>query len=163
MHLKKITFVLLYLLLSQTAKAQKDSNINWITFQQLEDSLAVKPKKVFIEFYADWCIYCKKMEKVAFKNPKVISKLNANYYAVKMNAESTDTIFFGGDTFINKQIGKKRNPTHDIPLLLASRNNKEFSLPAIVILDEKFKISARYFEYLDNKKMLKAIKQTSMK
>ncbi|WP_299672968.1 thioredoxin fold domain-containing protein [uncultured Tenacibaculum sp.] len=159
MILKKITYILLLYLLPQSITAQQNSSINWITFQQLEDSLSVKPKKVFIDFYADWCIYCKKMEKVAFKNPKVISKLNTSYYAVKMNAESTDKIFLGGDTFINKQIGKKRNPTHDIPLLLASRNNKDFSLPAIIILDEKFKISARYFEYLDSKKMLKAINQ----
>ena len=159
MHLKGTTYILLFYLLTQSIVAQQNNSINWITFQQLEDSLSVKPKKVFIDFYAEWCIYCKKMEKVAFKDAKVIAKLNADYYAVKMNAESTDTIFFGGDTFINKQIGKKRNPTHDIPLLLASRNNKDFSLPAIVILDENFKISARYFEYLDRKKMLKAISQ----
>ena len=136
--------------------AQEDS-IHWLSFEQLEDSLASKPKKVFIDFYADWCAYCKKMDKAAFKDKNVISLLNSEYYAVKMNAETTETIVFGGDSYSNKEIGQKRNPTHEIPLLLASRKNRPFSLPAIVILNEKFEITDRYFEYLSPKKMNKVL------
>ena len=66
--------------------AQKEQ-VNWISFEQLEDSLNVKPKKILISFYADWCSYCKKMDKVAYQDEKVISILNKDYYAVKMNAE----------------------------------------------------------------------------
>ncbi|MEM8847061.1 MAG: thioredoxin fold domain-containing protein [Bacteroidota bacterium] len=151
-----ILFSLMMLLLSTEAFAQEDE-IQWISFEQLEDSLASKPKKVFIDFYADWCAYCKKMDKAAFKDKDVISLLNSEYYAVKMNAETTETIVFGGDTYNNKEIGQKRNPTHEIPLLLASRENRPFSLPAIVILNEKFEITDRYFEYLSPKKMNKVL------
>ncbi len=156
MNFKIVTYIVLCLLLSQKAIAQRNDRINWITFEQLQDSLSAKPKKVCIDFYADWCVYCKKMDKVAFKDPAIISKMKKEYYAVKMNAESTDTIVFGGDTFVNTQVGK-RKPTHQIPLLLASRETIPFSLPAIVILNEKFEITARYFEYMDNKKLLKAL------
>lgn len=158
MNIKKVTYLILYLLLSQNLGAQQDAKVHWLTFEQLEDSLAIKPKKVFIDFYADWCVYCKKMDKVAFKNATVISKLNKEYYAVKMNAESTDTIVFGGEIFVNKQVGKKRNPTHEIPLLLASRKNYPFSLPVMVILNKKFEVTNRYFEYLDSKRLLEALK-----
>ncbi len=144
------------LLFSFWAGAQ-ENHIDWLSFEQLEDSLSVKPKRVFIDFYADWCAYCKKMDKAAFKDSKVISKLNSDYYAVKMNAETTDTIVFGGETFVNKQLRKKRNPTHDIPLLLASRENYPFSLPAIVVLNKKFEVTERYFEYLSPKQMLEAL------
>lgn len=145
-------------LLTQTAVAQQNDAINWLSFQQLEDSLAIKPKKVFIDFYADWCAYCKKMDKVAYKDPAIIAKLNSEYYPVKMDAESTDTIVFGGDMYRNKQLGKSRRPTHDIPLLLASRENRPFSLPAIVILNERFEVTKRYFEYMDSKALIRAIK-----
>ncbi|WP_422083086.1 thioredoxin family protein [Ulvibacterium sp.] len=144
------------LLFSYSGGAQ-ENHIDWLSFGQLEDSLSVKPKKVFIDFYADWCAYCKKMDEAVFKNSKVISKLNKDYYAVKMNAETTDTIVFGGETFVNKQLKKKRNPTHEIPLLLASRENYPFSLPAIVVLNEKFEVTERYFEYLSPKQMLEAL------
>lgn len=133
-------------------KAQ-ENEVRWISFEQLEDSLAVQPKKVFIDFYAEWCVYCKKMDKATFKDPKVIAKLNADYYAIKMDAESTAEIHFGGDSFTNKEVGKKRNPTHEIPLLMASRDNYPFSLPAVVVLNENFEVTHRYFEYLSPKKL----------
>lgn len=144
------------LLFSYPVGAQ-ENQVNWLNFEQLEDSLSAKPKKVFIDFYADWCAYCKKMDKAAFKDSRVISKLNRDFYAVKMNAETTDTIVFGGQTFVNKQLKKKRNPTHEIPLLLASRENYSFSLPAIVVLNEKFEVANRYFEYLSPKQLLAAL------
>jgi len=149
-------FCCILLLLSYGTEAQ-EHRIDWLSFEQLEDSLSTKPKKVFIDFYADWCAYCKKMDKAAFQDTRVISKLNNEYYAVKMNAETNDTIAFGGEIFVNKQRGKKRNPTHEIPLLLASRENYPFSLPAIVVLNEKFVVTERYFEYLSPKQMLEAL------
>lgn len=144
--------------LFEMAKAQ-ETEIHWINFEQLEDSLAVQPKKVFIDFYAGWCVYCKKMDKAAFKDPKVVAKLNADFYAIKMDAESTAEISFGGDTFTNKELGEKRNPTHEIPLLLASRDNYPFSLPAIIVLNENFEVTDRYFEYLSPKKLYRILEK----
>ncbi|MEO0507077.1 MAG: thioredoxin family protein [Bacteroidota bacterium] len=133
------------------------TEVQWLTFGQLEDALAVQPKKVFVDFYADWCAYCKKMDKVAYRDSKVVNLLNTEYYAVKMNAESLDTIVFGGDTFFNKNVGKTRQPFHDIPLLLASREGRPFSLPAMVLLDEAFQVRERVFEYRTPKQLLEIL------
>ena len=157
MILKYSICILLTIFLCQHIQAQQGQGIQWLSFEQLEDSLAIKPKKVFINFYADWCVYCKKMDKVVFKDSAVISALNKSYYVVKMNAESTDTIVFDGQIFINKQVGKKRNPTHQIPLLLASRKGYPFTLPALVFLNKKFEVTERYFEYIDKKRLLNTI------
>jgi thiol-disulfide isomerase/thioredoxin len=145
--------ILTFALFSKRAKAQ-NTKINWITFEQLEDSLKTNPKKVFISFHADWCVFCKKMDKVAFQDDEVITELNTNYYAVKMNAESKEVIIFDGKKYSNQYIGKSRKPTHDIPLLLASRKAKPFSLPANLVLDKNFIIKERSFEYLSPKALL---------
>ena len=80
--------------------AQKSAEtIQWLSFEQLNDSLWVKPKKVFVNFYADWCLYCKEMDRTTFQDSAVIKSLKENYYAVKMNVESKETIFFGKDFF----------------------------------------------------------------
>ncbi|MEN1784272.1 MAG: thioredoxin fold domain-containing protein [Bacteroidota bacterium] len=142
--------VMLFVLVQCPAQQE----VQWLTFAQLEDSLSVKPKKVLLNFYADWCAYCKKMEAVAFKDPKVVATLKAGYYTLSMDTETKDTITFGGTTFTNQQWGKRRNPTHDIPLLLASRDNQRFSVPALVILNEKFEVTARQFTYLNPKQLL---------
>ena len=138
---------------SLTCTAQKES-IRWINFEQLEDSLTIRPKKVFVHFYTDWCTYCKKMDEAAFKNASVIKLLNTKYYAVKMNAESRDTITFGGKQFINKNIGKSRTPFHEIPLLLGSKENQPFTLPVTIILSKQLTITKQLNEYLSTQKTI---------
>lgn len=137
--------------------ASASERVRWLTFEQLDDSLEVKPKKVFINFYADWCSYCHEMDKKTFSNKDVITILNNDYYAVKMNIETADTIRFGEQQFWNKRINK-RNPIHEIALLMASRKGKAFSLPAIVVLNEKFEASSRYFQYLSPQQLITILK-----
>ncbi|MDN3203000.1 thioredoxin family protein [Algoriphagus sediminis] len=137
-------------------RAQEKETVNWLTFEQLEDSLEQNPKKVFLEFVTDWCTYCRKMDRVVFTKTEVIKKLNDEYYAVRFDAESESEIEFGGKTFVNDQVRKSRNPVHQIAQLLASRDN-QFVPPTMVILDDEFNVKARYFEYLDSKKLLQAL------
>jgi len=159
MQKMKLLLIIFRVFLLSPALFAQHSEIKWLPFEQLEDSLALKPKKVFIDFYADWCVYCKKMDEAAYKNVEVIKILNSEYYAVKMNAETRDTIIFDGQVYRNKAYGKKRNPVHEIPLLLASREGIPFSLPALVLFDENFQITKRYFEYISPKKMLKVLNE----
>lgn len=144
------------LLSFKICSGQTHSKINWINFNQLNDSLKLKQKKVFVDFYADWCMYCKEMDRTTFQNAEVIKELNTNYYAVKMNVESGETIIFGDQTFINKKI-KRVNPVHEIALLLASRKDHPFSLPAYVLFDENFMAKTRYFQFLDSDALLKIL------
>ncbi|MCO5724389.1 thioredoxin family protein [Robiginitalea marina] len=150
-HLK---FLLLlgWLFLAAPGHGQQD-RVRWLSFEALEDSLALRPKKVFIDFYASWCVYCKKMDQVVFRDPRVVALLNADYYALRMDVETRDTIAFGGREYTNPEFGKNRNPVHEIPRLLASREGVAFTLPAMVILDTSFRVRSRYFGYLPPKKM----------
>lgn len=140
-------------MLVNAASSQNGEAVHWLDFEQLEDSLQTNPKKVFIDFYADWCSPCLKMQREVFTDAEIVKTLNKDFYAVKMNVESTDTIHFGNEVFVNKR-ANRRNPIHQIPILMASQKNKAFSLPALVFLDEKFHAQARYFQYLNVKQLL---------
>ncbi|MDX1543369.1 MAG: thioredoxin family protein [Christiangramia sp.] len=154
MRIILVTFIFFCL---QAVSAQK-SEIEWIGFEQLDDSLKVKSKPVLVYFYTDWCVYCKKMERHAFKNPEIVSAINKEYYAVKMNAESMAPIEFEGQTFINEQAKTKRNGVHQIPLILASREDDKVSFPTLLVLDRNFRIRKRSFEYMTSERLKELIK-----
>ncbi len=137
----------------QYAEAQEKQQINWISFNELHAAFIANPKPVIISFYADWCSECLKMEKITFQDQQIIERLNRDFYVVRMNVESKDTIRFGDQVFVNKRINRL-NPVHEIALLLASRKDSPFSLPAIVFLDKEFAPRSRYFQYLDVRTMM---------
>ena len=154
----RISLIISILFFSMFVKAQ-DNKINWLDFEALENALEAQPKKVLVYFYADWCVYCKKMDRSVYSKEEVKTILNDEYYAVKFNAESNEIIQFGGKTFENKQFGKKRNPIHQIPEYLSGRRNEALELPATVILNEDFEIEKRFYRYISPTEMLSILKE----
>jgi len=61
--------------------------INWRSYEEGLVVSKVEKKKVFLHFYADWCVYCGKMAKETFQNPAVISYLNDNFIPVRVNTD----------------------------------------------------------------------------
>ena len=64
------------------------AEIPWST--DIESSLqlaASKGRPVLMEFTADWCVFCKKMEKNTFPNPEVAARISRNFVAVRVEAD----------------------------------------------------------------------------
>ena len=55
--------------------------------------LAIEENKLLlIDFYTDWCVPCKKLDEVVFKNDSVQTKLGNDFILLKYNAEE-DSIY----------------------------------------------------------------------
>ena len=79
---------------SGTAVASAFTYINSET--QFEDSLSsarTAGLPVMVEFYADWCLDCKRMDRSTFKEPTVAAQLNDNFVALKIDVSDPDDQF----------------------------------------------------------------------
>ena len=117
------------------------AKIQWMTWDQAVQRAKndAQPKKIFIDFYTDWCGWCKRMDATTFMDANVVAYMNQNYYPVKFDAETMDTIVFNGTTFLNSEpTFKKTGVRGKVHILAYSLLEGQLSYPSYAILDANF-------------------------
>lgn len=121
--------------------SDEGSTINWMTFEQAVAAQKKNPKKIMMDAYTDWCGPCKMLDAQTFKNADVIKYVNANYYAIKFDAEGNESISFKGKTYSNPNYDpakdKSRNSGHQLADLFQVQ-----AYPTILFLDEQTNVLA---------------------
>jgi thioredoxin-related protein len=131
---KSVFTLIVSIVMISCNKSEKVSSttINWVSLDKAIALNKGNKKKIYICIYTDWCKWCHTFDSATLANPKVIEFINDNYYAVRLNAESTDTIHFNHNIYINKS-PKRGSPNEFANFLLDAKLN----YPASVFLDEQ--------------------------
>jgi thioredoxin-related protein len=111
---------------------ENSQSVKWHSIEEAEKLNRVKPKKFIIDVYTDWCGWCKKMDIGTFSHPVIAKLINDYFYAVKLNAETSDTIVFNGSKYINLVNGYRS--THPLAVSLLGWR---MSYPSFVYFTEK--------------------------
>ncbi|MGE0088250.1 MAG: thioredoxin family protein [Bacteroidales bacterium] len=129
---KKAWIVLTTLILTTSLSYGQGVGVKWYSLEEALELNKKEQKKIFVDVYTDWCGWCKKMDAATFNNPAIATILNTEYYAVKFNAESKDTILFGGRSFVNE--GPNGRSPHQLAIALLQGR---MSYPSVVYLNEE--------------------------
>lgn len=77
----------------------------WISFDKGLEKAKVDKKNIIVDFYTDWCHWCKVMDEKTFKEPGINQKLVERFVTVRLNAEDgSQTASYKGKTYSNIEL-----------------------------------------------------------
>jgi thioredoxin-related protein len=86
-----------------------------------------------IDVYTTWCGPCKMMSNQTFNNPQIAKYINDNFYAVKFDAETKDSVKFDKYVFVSSDNSNPKAPHQ----FAASILDNQLSYPSIVFLNNQ--------------------------
>jgi thioredoxin-related protein len=132
--MKKILIAAILILCGIKSQAQKEDlgPIEWISFEEAEKRDSVESRPFLIDVYTDWCGWCKRMMATTFQNQALAQYINKNFYCVRFDAETKDTVKFHGKEWTSD--GRVNKLAY---MLMGDR----LSYPTIVYIDRNKRIN----------------------
>lgn len=115
--------------------ASAQNQVKWLSW---EDALAANDtnkKKILVDIYTEWCVWCKKMDKATFQKDHIATFINQNYYAVRFDGETKSDITFNGKVY--KYVRNGRKGYHELALAITQG---QLSYPTVVFLEEDLSV-----------------------
>lgn len=120
---------------STVAKVSNSAEINWMSFEEAWAKNKVEPRRMMIDFWTDWCGWCKRMDATTFKDSLIVDYVNKNFYAVSFDAEQKEDVVVEDRTY--KFVASGRRGYHE---LAAELMQGKMSYPTYVFLNDKGQI-----------------------
>ena len=87
-----VLLIALYVTICFFSIVYASDSIKWHSYEEGKVLARVEKKKVFLHFYADWCGFCRKMAKETFRDATVVSTLNQDFIAIRVDFDDESAI-----------------------------------------------------------------------
>lgn len=115
---------------SKSSKSQSENThekLRWLTLEEAAQQLQTEKKPILIDLYTTWCGWCKVMDRNTYSNPTVIKYIEDNFYPVKIDAETRETLSWEGKQF-------NYNSTYRVNEYAVHLTGGQLSFPTTIIL-----------------------------
>ena len=130
------------------------SLVQWMTLTEALKKNETQPKPIILDFYTDWCGWCKHMMKTTYADPNLSAYINTYFYPAKFDAEGKDTIEYLGVKYYPTS-AQPRSP-HGLAIKLLQGR---LSYPTTLFLNaydkekKEFKLNMLAAGYLETRKL----------
>jgi thioredoxin-related protein len=143
----------LFVWISPPPSAKTNEGVGWYSYDEGTKKARESDKPILLDFYTDWCGWCKKMDKETYGSRDVQQFLNLRFIPIKINAESKEVIHVDGKEMkmrdLTRKYGVRGYPT---TVFLESDGNLIGPLPGYTDPDSMRKVLA-YIQEKAYKKM----------
>ncbi len=104
--------------------------IEWTTIENAS-KMKDNTKLYFVDFYTNWCGWCKRMDKDVFTDSTVIKLMSRFYVPVKFNAEGNSEFVWKGTKYVGTPVPPNGRPT--LHSFTRSMLGSQLGFPSFVI------------------------------
>ena len=140
--IKRIIFICIFLPLIVSSQGGLNNEIDWIPLVKAKKYAKKYNKNILIYFFKKDCPYCDEMNKETFNDKQIIELINKNFFPVKLNSRTKDTIAYNNTKYSNQQpVSHGHTWRHDFYYEVAKfkqKNQYRTTTPTVVIFDHNF-------------------------
>jgi len=124
----------------RTSPTQHQSGqVEWFDFNDGLAKAKSEGKPIFLEFYTDWCIYCKKFQRETIQDKNVSQRLSKNFAYVRLNAENSDNqISYDGKSYSSVELTQAFGVTAFPSLVFLDSEGKPITMLAGFVPPSRF-------------------------
>ena len=124
------------------SQGEVKNKIDWVSLEKAKEYAKKYNKNILVYFHKKNCPYCEEMRIETFSNQLVIDIINNNFFPVKIDSRTKDTILYNGIKYSNQQpIADGSTWRHDFYAEVAKftqKGEEKITTPTVALFNSKF-------------------------
>lgn len=85
-------------------RSGKPLEIEWMELEEAQEAAKSNGGKVLIYAWAEWCVYCKRMDEEVYSRDEISDLVQEHFYPVKLDIESDEVVTYNGDRMTESEL-----------------------------------------------------------